>query len=100
MCFISCFWDTEDDGKEKVKIEVINLTEEKVYIYYNSGYNREVTIATIPLYDKTNKQFAMVIPGRIYHAKGRDTGKDYGERKFVEVPSYVHDQQTWVIGNK
>jgi hypothetical protein len=90
-----CSCDWESDKTEK--IEVVNQTGEDVIIYYHTFHNRESTLARITPYDEFTRRFVWVSPGTKYYARGKASNKDYGERTFAAVPSYIHDQQTWVI---
>jgi hypothetical protein len=86
-CTISASSETE-------KIVVDNRTEEDVWIYYISIFNIEVTHAIIP---SDEKRFVNFAPRITYYARGEKTKKEYGERKFVELPSKIDVQRVWTI---
>ena len=86
----SCYSESDNT----VKIQVINQTDEDVIIYYYNIFHTKMPETIIP-YDKT--RFIWVLPGTTYYARGESSNKEYGEGKFVKVPSRYDPQQTWTI---
>jgi len=90
--FFSYSCSLESETNEKIKI--INETNEDVKIYYYAIFDIEIT-ETIIHRDET--RFVWVSPGTTYYARGKSSNKEYGEGKFIKVPSRYDPQQTWTI---
>ena len=97
--FLCCFlmllaYSCNLESDNSVKIQVINQTNEDIIIYKYTIFKTKMTEAIIPC-DKT--RFIWVEPGTTYYARGESSNKEYGEGKFVKVPSRYDPQQTWTI---
>jgi len=89
---LACSCKLEPEKEEK--IQVINRTDEDVEIYYHGYLGSEYRLTTIVSGDT---KFIYVTPGTTYYARGEISKREYGEGKFVKVPSKYDPRQTWEI---